>query len=309
MPRRRPAIIIRYGKVRNRAIHRPTTERKVSMERDAWHVYLVECADGTLYCGIAKDPVKRLAEHNGILPGGAKYTRGRRPVVLLTSVMCANKSAAVKMERAIKSRPREEKLSFMQNGKHCKGIASKERVPCMNFVALDLETANPQVSSICQVGIAEYASGSLVSEWETLVNPLSGFDPFNIGVHGITAATVTSAPILPEIYEDLVVRLRGNIVVSHTPFDRIALTRALQSHGLPPIACTWLDSSVVARRAWPQFARRGYGLKNLCDFLGYEFSHHNALADALAAGHIMLAACRHTGMGIEDWCSGACHVY
>ena len=85
------------------------------MECDAWHVYLVQCADGTLYCGIAKDPAKRLAEHNGVLPGGARYTRGRRPVVLLASKACSGKGEALKLERAIKARPREEKLSFIQS--------------------------------------------------------------------------------------------------------------------------------------------------------------------------------------------------
>ena len=80
------------------------------MEYNAWHVYLVKCADGTLYCGIAKDPARRLAEHNGALPGGARYTRGRRPVVLLASKTCASKGEALKLERAIKSRPRKEKI-------------------------------------------------------------------------------------------------------------------------------------------------------------------------------------------------------
>ena len=171
----------------------------------------------------------------------------------------------------------------------------------MNFVAIDVETANFQVSSICQIGIAGYAAGSLVSEWETLVNPQDGFSPWNTAIHGITADMVADAPTLPDIYEHLAVRLHGNIVVSHTSFDRAALTRALQSYGLPPIACTWLDSARVARRAWKQFARRGYGLKSLCNFLGHEFNHHDALADAKAAGFIMLEACRHTGLSIEDW--------
>ena len=84
------------------------------MEDNAWHVYLAECADGTLYCGIAKDPVKRMAEHNGDLPGGARYTRGRRPVILLASKACASKSDALKLERVIKASPRRKKMSFMR---------------------------------------------------------------------------------------------------------------------------------------------------------------------------------------------------
>ena len=81
----------------------------------AWHVYLLECADKTLYCGIAKDPATRLAQHNGTLPGGARYTHGRRPVRLLASRVCGSKSEALKLERAVKARPRAEKLSCLQN--------------------------------------------------------------------------------------------------------------------------------------------------------------------------------------------------
>ncbi|MBF0515457.1 MAG: GIY-YIG nuclease family protein, partial [Desulfovibrionaceae bacterium] len=40
-----------------------------------WQVYLLECADGTLYCGVTTDLVRRLAEHNGEAAGGARYTR------------------------------------------------------------------------------------------------------------------------------------------------------------------------------------------------------------------------------------------
>ena len=179
----------------------------------------------------------------------------------------------------------------------------------MTFVAIDVETANSFVSSICQIGIAEYASGSLVAEWETLVNPQGGFDPWNIAIHGITADMAADAPALPDIYEQLAERLHGKTVVCHTHFDRIALRRAVNLYGLPPIECAWLDSAQVARRAWRQFARRGYNLKNVCNFLGYAFDHHNALEDAKAAGFIVLEACRQSGMSIEDWrsCKDARH--
>ncbi|MEG6502462.1 GIY-YIG nuclease family protein, partial [Desulfovibrio sp. 1214_IL3152] len=45
------------------------------MTSDPWLVYLLECADGTLYCGITRDMERRLAQHNGALAGGARYTR------------------------------------------------------------------------------------------------------------------------------------------------------------------------------------------------------------------------------------------
>ena len=73
-----------------------------------WVCYLLECADGTLYCGITNDLEKRLAAHNA--GEGAKYTRGRTPVRLAHVELYANKSAALKREMQIKWMPRREKL-------------------------------------------------------------------------------------------------------------------------------------------------------------------------------------------------------
>ena len=75
-----------------------------------WHVYLLRCADGTLYTGIARDLERRLSQHNGELAGGPKYTRGRRPVQLLWSAPAADRSAALQREAAIKRLSRARKL-------------------------------------------------------------------------------------------------------------------------------------------------------------------------------------------------------
>ena len=173
----------------------------------------------------------------------------------------------------------------------------------MGFVAIDVETSDGDSASICQIGIAGYKDGNLVYEWESLIKPdeYFSFDPFNIEIHGITEKMVIGAPSFRDVYQEIKAFLSNNIVICHTHFDRTSLSRASHFYGLDPINCTWLDSAQVARRTWRQFARKGYALKNVCDFLGYEFAHHNALADAKAAGFIMLEACRYTGLSIEDW--------
>jgi len=80
----------------------------------SWHVYLLTCADGTLYCGITTDLARRVAEHGaGQAGGGAKYTRNRLPVVLLAHAPCTDKSAALRLEIAVKKRPRAAKLAFL----------------------------------------------------------------------------------------------------------------------------------------------------------------------------------------------------
>jgi putative endonuclease len=72
-----------------------------------WFVYIVECADGTLYTGITTDIERRLREHDQ--GSGARYTRGRGPVRLRYSEPRANRSEATRREREIKALPRAEK--------------------------------------------------------------------------------------------------------------------------------------------------------------------------------------------------------
>jgi len=67
-----------------------------------WSVYILRCADGSLYTGVARDLGKRLLQHDGQLPGGPRYTSGRRPVVLLWSEPAPDRSAAQQREAAIK---------------------------------------------------------------------------------------------------------------------------------------------------------------------------------------------------------------
>ena len=73
-----------------------------------WWVYLLRCADDTLYCGIALDVAARLALHEA--GKGAKYTRGRAPLVLVYTEACGSKAEALRRERAIKRLPRDAKL-------------------------------------------------------------------------------------------------------------------------------------------------------------------------------------------------------
>ena len=80
---------------------------------EGWHVYILECADNTLYTGIARDLVKRLKQHNGDAAGGPRYTRGRRPVSLAWSDMAPDRGAALKREAAIKKLSRQEKLRLI----------------------------------------------------------------------------------------------------------------------------------------------------------------------------------------------------
>ncbi len=79
----------------------------------AWKVYMLECADGTLYTGVTNDLARRVEEHNG-LSLGAKYTRSRRPVALRYAQECESKGAALREEMRLKKMRREEKLELIR---------------------------------------------------------------------------------------------------------------------------------------------------------------------------------------------------
>lgn len=77
----------------------------------AWFVYIIRCADNSLYTGISNHLEKRIANHNA--GNGAKYTKGRSPVTLVHKEKFADKSAASKREAEIKKLTRSEKLKLI----------------------------------------------------------------------------------------------------------------------------------------------------------------------------------------------------
>lgn len=83
-------------------------------EARPWFVYLVRCADGTLYTGIARDVTARIAAHDA--GRGARYTRGRGPLALCAVRRCASKGEALRLECAVKRQPRARKRSRLLAG-------------------------------------------------------------------------------------------------------------------------------------------------------------------------------------------------
>lgn len=169
------------------------------------------------------------------------------------------------------------------------------------FVALDVETANPDLASICQIGAVAFTDGEAQASWQSLVNPEDEFDPFNVAIHGIDEAAVRGAPRFPDLAAPLAGLLVGRVVATHTAFDRVALARVHDKYATPAVECRWLDTVRVCRRAWGQFARQGYGLAEVAAYCGVQFRHHDALEDARAAGLVLLRAIADTGLDVEGW--------
>jgi putative endonuclease len=82
-----------------------------------WTVYILRCADNTLYTGIALDVARRIVEHNSSNRLGASYTRGRRPVKLVYSETAASRSDAAKREHEIKCMTRGAKMDLLRKAR------------------------------------------------------------------------------------------------------------------------------------------------------------------------------------------------
>jgi putative endonuclease len=89
----------------------PPGDRRNAMQ---FWVYMVRCADGTLYTGVARDVGRRLDEHNGLKPRGARYTASRRPVRLAYGMLYATRSLATKEESRIKRLSRAAKEGLIR---------------------------------------------------------------------------------------------------------------------------------------------------------------------------------------------------
>lgn len=85
----------------------------IQLYQNMWFIYIVRCADGTLYTGTSTNLQRRMAEHNTNERTGAKYTRNRRPVVLVYSEKTNSRSQALKREAEIKQLKRIEKLKLI----------------------------------------------------------------------------------------------------------------------------------------------------------------------------------------------------
>ena len=79
----------------------------------SWWVYILRCADDTFYVGLARHLAARVRQHNGADRRGARYTRGRRPVILYLAQPCADRRTAAQLEWQTKQLPRQRKVALM----------------------------------------------------------------------------------------------------------------------------------------------------------------------------------------------------
>ncbi|MHB1673311.1 MAG: exonuclease domain-containing protein [Acidobacteriaceae bacterium] len=166
------------------------------------------------------------------------------------------------------------------------------------FIAIDVETANLNNANICQLGVAIFDGEALLDQLSVLVNPESSFNPRFRAIHGITRESVRDALTWEQLYRQYGLFsgeiLDQSFVVSHTYFDREAITKACERYGLPvPKPKIWLDTCAIARRVWPEMPN--HKLATLAEAFGILYKCHDAGEDARCAGEVLIRAIRDSG--------------
>lgn len=91
----------------------------------AWYLYLVRCADGSIYTGVSTDVARRLAEHRS--GKGARYLRGRGPLLLARKMRIGDKSTACRIEALVKRLPRKKKEDLIRGKMRTKDLIRRNR--------------------------------------------------------------------------------------------------------------------------------------------------------------------------------------
>ncbi|MBW4028762.1 MAG: hypothetical protein HIU93_15430 [Acidobacteria bacterium] len=174
-----------------------------------------------------------------------------------------------------------------------------KRVLEIEFVAVDVETANHSPASICQIGIACFRNGLPAETWGVLVNPEAPFLSSNTRIHGIGPQDVSGSPTWPELRPKLRSLLEDRTIASHTHFDQTAMNGADMRYGLSAISVAgWLDTCGIARRVWPHLAN--HKLTSLARNFGLSYRAHDAIDDALCAGQVLLLAGRVSALDLAE---------
>lgn len=171
----------------------------------------------------------------------------------------------------------------------------------INFVALDLETANAYRGSICQIGITEVIDGKVQPSKSWLVKPQNNeYDEFNIEIHGITPEDTKNSPSFSEVWKEVKPFLEGKTVVAHnTSFDMYALRDAFNEYGIDYPTFDYFCTLRIARQLIK--GCYSYSLNVVLYYLGIKFEgHHKADNDSLGCAELLLKCLEIDGSTLDE---------
>jgi len=156
------------------------------------------------------------------------------------------------------------------------------------FVAIDFETADREPDSACSVGLVRVEDGRITEKTVQLLQPPRFLFEFT-HIHGIDWGMVADKPSFGEAWPGLSKLIEGAqfLAAHNAPFDANVLNACCEAARLPKPAHRFVDTVRLARDTWRIYPTK---LPNVCQHLGIELNHHEALSDAEACAKIVIAA-------------------
>lgn len=158
-----------------------------------------------------------------------------------------------------------------------------------DFVAIDFETANGKMSSVCSVGVVIVSDGKIEDKVYRLIRPWPNFySHWNTGIHGLCSADTAEAPRFPDVWSEIHPLIGGRSLVAHnSPFDEGCLRAVHEVYEMDYPGYRFLCTLRASRRLHPMLPNHKLG--TVAAHCGYDLTnHHHALADAEACAEIAL---------------------
>ncbi len=166
-----------------------------------------------------------------------------------------------------------------------------------NFAAIDFETANRSLASVCSVGIVVVREGKVVEKYYSLIQPFPNYyNYWNTVIHGLTRRDTDVAPTFPEVWRVMASKIEGLTLVAHnSTFDEGCLKAVFQTYSMPYPGYKFYCTCRAARRKWKELP--DHKLHTVAAHCGFDLkNHHHALADAEACAAIALKVFSETGL-------------
>ncbi len=177
----------------------------------------------------------------------------------------------------------------------------------MDFTAIDFETANPQRSSACAVGLVVVKNTQIVDSFYSLIRPPTlEFSERHIAIHQITPKHVEHKAPFCDVWPELESRINGNILIAHNaPFDMSVLSNCLAAYAIPSRPLRYACTLSMARKLLPGLPN--HRLTTLTHLFGIDLGadHHNPLSDATACAYLAVTLARIADDGLQAFvCDG-----
>ena len=157
----------------------------------------------------------------------------------------------------------------------------------MNFISIDFETANEKRNSPSSIGIVVVKNGEIIEKVHHLIKPKEmRFMPINIGIHGIRPSMVEDELEFDKVWEKIKHYFNDNLIIAHNAsFDISVLRNTLKLYNIKIPSFNYMCTMKLSKNFYSNIDNARLNTVN--NFLGYEFQHHDALADAMACGNIL----------------------